>query len=244
MTLAAVFSLTALSLRAKDAEPGVIEQVGAAALQKAEKSLRAVAVDKDVRLASEASVMLGTLLLMFKGFDDTEEAEGLFRRAIELDPDNLMAWDLAIAIAAKKDDGDAAAALTEKRLKRQDSAKFRYMLVKVFDRLEKAEEAELHVRAGIKAFPDDPTCNLGLAVLLLRRGDPAALKQAAAQLDRVEKLLEKTPGSELHQDCETTRAILIALQGDPERARTRLRKVLEADEEHSGAKKALKILAP
>ncbi|HZZ81365.1 MAG TPA: tetratricopeptide repeat protein [Gemmataceae bacterium] len=240
VTTAAVHRLVALLAREKDAEPGVTEQVAQTVFDLAEKRLRVVMKEKDPRRAAEATVLLGYLYLMHPDERQKAKAIALIRRGGKLDPDNALAWELAIATADSEAD---LLDLCEKRAKRQDSARIRFMLANAYDATDKTEQAEGALRACLKKYPDDKHSRIGLAALLIRRNTPATLKEAEQELDRVHKLLGNAQG-ELQRDYDTTRAILTALQGDEKAARARLRAVLKAEPDHESAKAALDVLDP
>ena len=223
------------------ADPRLMEKEIQAKLDGAMAQLRPLTQDKDMRLAGEAAAMLAILSYFDKGNPDPQ-TEKWARRAVELDPDNFVGWDfLMITLLDKKKNAEAAEACAE-ILKRQDSAKYRFQLAKLHDKLAKPDEAERYMRDAVQSFPEDATCRQGLAVLLVKRGTPEALKQASEQLDQVETLLKKKPSRALQNDCLVMRAILEGLSGDPGRAREMLQRILDDDREHELATKALKAL--
>jgi tetratricopeptide (TPR) repeat protein len=154
-----------------------------------------------------------------------------------------LAWAFQIGKALDRGSFEEAVTLCKNAPKRQDSANLRFTLARIYHYQNKPAEAERHLRSGLKCDQSSIHCCLGLAVLLLQRSTPKALKEAAEQLNVAQKLLSRTPDRELQNDYDSIRAMVAALDGDVAGARTLLQKVVDSDESHTSARNALKLLS-
>jgi predicted Zn-dependent protease len=127
-------------------------------------------------------------------------------------------------------------------LKHKDSAHARYLCAKVHQELGQFGEAEEQVRAALKQEPENFLATLGLAAMLLRHDDAAALAEAGRLLDRAERLLTPTSEGSQQLDYAATRGVYLGLTGDTDRARGFLKAVLEKDGDHRVAREDLAVL--
>ena len=99
------------------------------------------------------------------------------------------------------------------------------------------------MHAGLKAEPADILCKLGLAALLLKREDAAALTQAGTILDHIgQQLKEGKTKDRWQKDYLYTSGLEAGLHGQPDKARQLLKQLLALDKNQQTALKALDVL--
>src|SRR5262249_1562138 len=138
------------------------------------------------RSGSLAAEILG-MLQMF-GLNNAAGAEESWRRAIKLDPGRESARYLLVAMLATNLRFAEAKSVSQEGVALRDCAATRYAHAKVLCGMLLFDQAEEQVRLALKHEPDNPTPTLGLAALMLRRGN---LDLANEHLDRAAKLLER-----------------------------------------------------
>ena len=212
-----------------------------ASIRDALDRLEALAQSKNRETAAGASEAAGVLRLALQ--NDLGRAEGDLRRAVAMDPSRGGAWELLAALAFQAKGYLKVATVCQEWMKQADSVRGRLILAKAYEKLDRLDQAEEAIHAALKLQPDDFTANLGLAVLLLKRGeDPARMAEAGAQLRRTADLFQKsTPPGQL-ADYGVILGIYQALTGDPESGEQQLRRVLKYDPDHDGAIAALEVL--
>jgi tetratricopeptide (TPR) repeat protein len=202
------------------------------------RQLQALAEGKDRKVAACAVEILG--LLYFLSQD--RRAEASVRRAVELDPQRDHAWEFLAGLLAKdKRDKDCLKACLD-RLKWKDNAHNRLLAAKAYEHLGDHEKVVEQVRLGLKKEPDDVTCTLALAAMLLRQDDPRALREAGSKLDAVQRGMTDSTPVLFRNDHDATRAIYLALNGEESKARDLLQAVLQRDKEHVTARAAAAAL--
>ena len=147
-----------------------------------------------------------------------------------------------IGKALERESFEDAATLCEQRLGEMDSADFRCRLALIHHLQQNPGQAEVHMRAGLKCDPDSIGCNIGLAMLLVRSGEPQTLPQARELLGKVQKLLGDRPARDLRNDFEADVCGSAGSGGRHFPARKLLQKVLAGDKNHVTAGTALKLL--
>jgi hypothetical protein len=85
-------------------------------------------------------------------------------------------------------------------------------------------EAVQVLEGALEREPTDFLCNLSLAALLMR-GDDRDLPRAGLFLDRAEQMLQTHPAEEDLREYAVLRITFLALNGEVETARERLRQL-------------------
>lgn len=218
-----------------------LPSVTRASIQNRLDQLERLARSTDRRTASGASEAAGVLQLALQS--DLARAEGNLRHAVALDPSRGGAWELLASLAFERKRFSEVVSICQDWGKRADSVRCRLVQAKAHEKLEQFAQAEAAIQAALKLQPDDFTANLGLAVLLLKRGDdPAMLARAGERLRRTADLIGKSlPPSQL-ADYGVTLGIYQALFGDPASGVQQFKRVLQYDPDHEGARAALDVL--
>jgi tetratricopeptide (TPR) repeat protein len=200
------------------------------------KQLEKLAAGPDRATAAGSCEGLGQAYLF--GTGQHEQAVARLRRALELDPGRDSARDLLEFYFVIHDRNEDLLALSLERIKREDTARHRYVAAKAYDLLKQTAKAEEQVRAALRLDPKDFHANLGFAALLLRRAQKEDdLKAAAEYLERADLAL--TPKSD---PCERTdwavnQAVYLGLTGRVEAARQYAREAAERDPQYGNIKK-------
>lgn len=174
---------------------------------------------------------------------DSAASERNFRQAVALDPTYDSAWQSLIAILAGAHRLDDLASLLRQRLKTQDSVFSRLMLAKCLANLDQRSGAEQQVRAALNLAPHDLTADVTLAALLLKTRDtPAALTEAGALLDEVDRLYANSHPAEEWVEYLTIRGIYQALSGNVAAARQTLQDLAPSAPDNEDVRAALLAL--
>jgi tetratricopeptide (TPR) repeat protein len=199
--------------------------------------LEALRQRNDPVCAGEACFFLGILEMAV--IDDAKSAEAHFRRDESLRPESRhseILLDGALLLSGKNAE---LIARCEKRLRTRDEVPTRHVAAQAHWALGAFKEAETHVRAGLRLDPADLRCALGLAVLLMKRGDPAGLAEAGDLLKNVQPRVKE---SEFADEAAVLRGMHLALAGDPKAARAALVEIACRNTDQETARKALRIL--
>ena len=138
---------------------------------------------------------------------------------------------------------EGALAVAKKRLGLKDNAHNRFFVAKVYEQRQEFDAAGTELHAGLKAEPADILCKLGLAALLLKREDAAALTQAGTILDHIgQQLKEGKTKDRWQKDYLLLRGLEAGLHGQPDKARQLLKQLLALDKNQQTALKALDVL--
>lgn len=209
---------------------------------------------RDPRLAAGASEVLGVFSFLVEGNANRMKAE--FRRAVSRDPSRDHAWEGLIIVLAETGGLEEAEAVCRERLRRNDSAHFRLLLIKVLAEREeqntsyvftfsrwiapevKLPRSEREARAAVKREPNSAKLHHALAVVLMKRSD-AELPEAGQLLDQAEKLLGESAASNERGELQLTRSLHLALSGKPDEARERLRQLLRQDQNNKKVQEVL-----
>jgi tetratricopeptide (TPR) repeat protein len=221
-----------------DSFPAATKQAMRDAADRLEKLGRSA----DVRTAADALELRGCLqgLIM----NDLAGADATWRRALALDPGRESVWDILIALnVTALQRPDKALDLARQRLTHRDSAANRFIAAKVCERLERWDEAEEHLRAGLKLGANDVPATLGLAALCLRRDDDRSRAEAGQLLARAQGLLTDDSPPSQRLDHAAARAVYLALTGHADEAVPLLKAVLQKNGHHRTAGEALEALA-
>jgi len=139
--------------------------------------------------------MRGAMLERTKNY---EAAEGVFRKVLEMNPDNASALNYLGYMLADRNVRLEEAHRLISRAVELDPGNGAYLdsLGWVYYRMDKPEEAEIHLRRALERVPRDPTVNDHLGDVLAKRGK---LKEAVTQWEIAIKEWQASPPSELDQ---------------------------------------------
>jgi tetratricopeptide (TPR) repeat protein len=239
---AAWFSVVSCKLEASSAG-GTRWQDNSAARQlvgEAVGRLEALARSKDAAVAADSAFALGVLYP--RALEDPARGEAHLRQAIRLNPSHEMAGTILSRMlidAGRKDD---LVSLCRERVRAADSARNRFQLAAAYDMVKQPGKTEEQLRAAVKLDPKYIPATLGLAALLLRSGNAAALVEAKDLLDRTGEFLVKRANRNQQLDYQATLGIYKGLKGDQTEASCLLRHVLEQDKDHEIASEAIRAL--
>lgn len=209
---------------------------------------------RDPRLAAGASEVLGMFSFFIEGNMNRMTTE--LRRAVSRDPSRDHAWEGLIIILAETGSLEAAEAVCRERLRRNDSAHFRLLLIKVLAEQESSDvsyvfkhcpwfrteerfpRAERAARAALEREPRSARLHHALAALMMKSTD-AELPEAGKLLDQAEKLLGDSASSNERGELQLNRSLYLALSGKPDEARERLRLLLRQDQNNKKVQQAL-----
>jgi tetratricopeptide (TPR) repeat protein len=149
------------------------------------------------------------------GMNRYDLAEKYAARATVLQPDCEYNWDLLAAMnfgGEKGDDWDRAYEVCKRKWGLFPTPKNYLVLAHHCASLHRLEEAEDLLREAVKRFPDDLSCKLGLAAVLLLQNDrPAALAEARDLLDAVAEPIQKSGDQALAFEWAFHQAIVTVL---------------------------------
>jgi protein O-mannosyl-transferase len=125
-----------------------------------------------------------------------DDALRQYRRATEIEPNYAEAWNsLGVALADKKDFGQASPCFEFAVRARPDVAEYRYNFARALGILGKVEEAISQFRRVLQLKPDLATAHNDLAVLLARSGKP---DEAIAHFRETLRLQPSNPTAHYH----------------------------------------------
>jgi tetratricopeptide (TPR) repeat protein len=206
-------------------------------LERLSKSLKPVQ-------AAAACRRLGVLLLL-KG--ELSRAAELGQRATVLDPSCQENWDLLLgckSLNGEASDAQATYEVCEKQLRHLDTARNRLVLAITCVELHRIDEAEKHLRAALKQWPDDVRCRLGLAAVLLLQGEqPATVAEVGRCLEQAAEPARTSGSDDLWYAFRLNLAIFLALTDQPALSRQLFQAISVSDPTAQRPKKALELFA-
>ncbi len=178
--------------------------------------------------ASDASGILGYLFFL-KGNQD--KAIVHYSRAVELDPNRDVAWDMLAWIVAATKDKESLIRVCERRISVHPTARGYFLLAKSYLGAARFDSAETAMRTGAKLAPLDYNTAMGLAVLLLNRADSKdVLAEAHEQYKKSVKLLNiEVAAPSQRAEMLVVGGVLAAQSGDMEHAAQLVREAVELD---------------
>ena len=135
---------------------------------------------------------------------------------------------------------DETFAHAEGRVKEHDSPFSRFVLAHRSFGEGDLGGAEKHLRSGLKLAAEDLECDLGLAAVLLRRGDKGSLDEANNLLTSAKRLVRNYP--DRLYDVTVLRCVHLAMTGDVESARRRLQELVAAFPAYEPARSVLNVV--
>ncbi|MHB8521628.1 MAG: tetratricopeptide repeat protein [Limisphaerales bacterium] len=172
-----------------------------------------------------------------------------FRRAIALNPSLDCVWDMVTATMGEQAKFDQLIPLCQQRLKDRDNAHNRFFLAKVLFASGQYRKAEQELRAAVKLEPDNFSCVLGLAAVLMKQDSDAGLVEAQTWILKARQLSDPSKGpSPTDEDRGRsieyllTGAIFSGLIGHRDDARNCLNLVRTWDKDNQRAQEILAAL--
>jgi tetratricopeptide (TPR) repeat protein len=213
-------------------------------MESAMANLERLTNHKDPGITGPACRHLG-LWLLFKG--ELSKAEAMAVRATALEPARSESWDLLLYCKVLRDpDRDTLEVyeVAKKQLEHCVTARNHLIVAGECVQLHRLDEAEKVLRRGLKQFPDDMHCRLGLAAVLLRKNDqPETLAEVSQCLVEVKEPILAKGDEDMRKTLFFNYAIYLALTGKSFESREMLQAIVDHDAKHQGAKKALELLA-
>ncbi len=164
----------------------------------------------------------------------TDEAIGHFQKALEKNPDYVVALqNLGNAYRQKKEWESARKALEHAVALRPEDAEANYGLGMVYAQLNDAARAYEYLEKALAARPAYPEALNNLGILYLRTGRPEEAKKSFAESIRVAPEFEQ---------AYLNLARVYAIEGEKEKARATLQELLKVHPEQAQAKKELEGL--
>jgi tetratricopeptide (TPR) repeat protein len=161
----------------------------------------------------------------------SDEAIGYFQKALEMSPDHVVALqNLGNAYRQKKDWDDAKRVLEHALTVSPEDAEANYSLGMVYAQLNDTERAYAFLQKALVAKPDFPEALNNLGILYLRTRRPEEAAKSFQESIRVAPNFEP---------AYFNLARLYAIEGDKDKARTTLEKLLEIHPDQAQAKKEL-----
>ncbi len=186
-------------------------------------ALRAIASPEPPR-----AEIFNNLGLAHQGLNDAKAAIEAFRRALELQPNLIMALTNLSELMIKLGDGAAATRYVDAALaERPISENANLQLMKLLVRLGRLADAERCALAALRANPHAPTTAYQYASLLALQGKQEAAREAA------ERLVRMKPD---FPDALSLYGSMLSDEGKDEEALVPLRKAVELAPEHLEAR--------
>jgi tetratricopeptide (TPR) repeat protein len=157
-----------------------------------------------------------------------------FQHALQIDPQHSIAWqNLGNAYRQKKDWPQAERALEHVLALNADDAEANYSLGMVYAQQNETERAKDYLQKAIASRPAYPEAlnNLGILYLRMRRPDEA--------IKNFEQSIRIAPA---YDQAYLNLARMYSIEGDREKAKAVLHKLLEQHPDHAQAKEELKKL--
>jgi tetratricopeptide (TPR) repeat protein len=184
-------------------------------VQRAVARLQKMAEDKSPR-AARAAELVGVAALYM---GDIAKMHSYMRRALRMNPRLSQAWNFCMAFINRQEEPREHLEVLHEQLKHIDSPRNRFLLAKGHEMVNEYHKAEQVLERGLRYSPDDLMCNLGLAALLMRKDDPAALARAGKLLDRAEGPMRARPEERDAMNYAVLRIAFYALTDQLEVAR-------------------------
>lgn len=238
--LCEVFGFALSSGHPWDAVWPALPEESKAQVRRSMERLGRLAQAKDARSAAAALDALGVVAYVAR---EEKRAEESLRRAVKLDPSRERTWEMLAMILGAGARYQDLVVWCKERLATRDAPRTRLLLAKAYEKLEQLAPAEEQARAAANLAPDDFYAALGVAALLLRRGEtPAALAEAGQWLNRAERACAGGATPQQWSELALTRAIHLGLSGEDEKARDLLKQIIGRDPGAEDARRALEVL--
>ena len=206
--------------------------------------LKNLTEQKNSEISESACRELGWLSYLM---GDLNEAEKQGRRALCLKPDSQATWDLLFTCKFATDKADRVQweevyPLSKQQLDYLPTARNFLLLAKTCANLGRLDEAEVVLRTGLKQFPDDVACRLGLAAVLLLQNDrQAPLAEAKQCYEQVQEKIRDSRDRLLRENFTFNTAILAACMGYVDLSRSMFQFLWEHDPQFERSRDALKL---
>jgi tetratricopeptide (TPR) repeat protein len=182
-------------------------------------------------------------LVCWLGKGDADLMQKHARRAVELNPAREQAWDALTIAAVIGGDAEETLRICQERVKKRDSARARFLLAKSLADKGDFDQAERELRQAVALDGSHYHAQLGLAAVLLRRAEKAAiLEEAGKHLDLASRTLDDKASAEERDKHALLKGIHQGLSGERLAARQTLLKILDTDKDNRDAKAALAAL--
>jgi tetratricopeptide (TPR) repeat protein len=174
---------------------------------------------------------------------DHASVEKYARKILQIDIKYEPAWEQlqqALMLQNRTEDAVKTAQVLVQHL---PTARSHYLLSKAYALHGRYDLAEQECRQGLKVTPTDIHCLLGMASMVLRKGDDVqSLRDAQTLLDMAKRECRPDAGVELFVEIEYLSLVHLALAGEPGIARVRLQRMQSEHPESARYGKLVSVL--
>lgn len=183
------------------------------------------------------------LAALHSSMQENVAVEKYARKMLQLEPKNQLASEhvqQALLLQGRHADQLQAAQALAKEL---PSSRNQYILAKALLLNQRPDLAEHACLQGLKQQAADAHCLLGMAALMMRKGDDAASLQVARELlDKASLACRPEAGSNVYTELEYLTAVHQALSGDTGLARLKLQRLQAENADNARYEKALSAI--
>ncbi len=185
------------------------------------------------------------LTALYSSMQDHEAVEKHARKILQIDPKYSPAWEQLQQALILQNRLDEAVRTAQALVQHLPAARSHYLLSKAYALHNRFDLAEQECRAGLKINPTDVHCLLGMAAVVLRKGDDAqTLRDAQTLLDLAKREARPEAGPALVVEIEYLVLAHQALAGEPGIARVKLQRMQADHPDSPRYGKLLSFLAP
>lgn len=179
----------------------------------------------------------GMLILMM---GEKDKAIDVLRGVLKERPTYKSLVDVLLSIYIAGDNNTAAESLLKNALQTFDTVRYRILLAKVYQSLNRREDVKAQIDAAVKIDATDPLVLLSLATFSLQSGSMEDQTRAERYVDMAEKTLPENDPLRLH--AQILRGVLMVLRGDVQKGKEEFRAVLITDSDSKLAQELLNAL--
>jgi len=166
------------------------------------------------------------LTALYSSMQDHVSVEKHARKILQIDSKHAPAWEQLQQAMMLQNRHDDAVQTAKALVQHLPSARSHYLLSKGYALQGRYDLAEQECREGLKKNPADVHCLLGMAAVVMRKGDDAqTLRDAAALLDLAKRECRPDSSPAIFVEIEYLVLAHQALSGEPGIARAKLQRM-------------------